>query len=176
VRIDLANIAGTPGARGRYSVSEDVAPTANVSCVGPVTGELQVENTGSLLLVRGRLHAVVRLICVRCLQAFERPLDITFEEEFATGETEPDGVTMDRDEPETSAMDDLVLDVAELTRQQLAVNMPIASVCREECRGICPQCGQDLTRGTCECSVEPVDSRWSRLSELLQPDAKRNDQ
>jgi DUF177 domain-containing protein len=175
VRIDLANIAGTPGARGRYSVSEDVAPTDDVSCVGPVTGELEVENTGSLLLVRGRLHAFVRLTCVRCLQTFERPLDIVFEEEFATGETEPDVATMDRDEPETSAMDSLVLDVAELTRQQLAIHMPMAPVCREECRGMCPHCGQDLAQGACRCSAEPADSRWSRLSELLRSDAEKDD-
>ena len=131
MRIDLANIAGTPGARGRYSVSENVAPTDDLACVGPVTGQLEVENTGSLLLVRGRLQAVVHLVCGRCLGTVERPLEIEFEEEFATGETEPDVVTMDRDEPEASAMKALVLDVAELTRQQLAVNVPMAFVCRE---------------------------------------------
>ncbi|MBN1460665.1 MAG: DUF177 domain-containing protein [Armatimonadetes bacterium] len=176
MRIDLANIAGTPGARGRYSVSENVAPTDDFACVGPVTGQLEVENTGSLLLVRGRLQTVVRLTCVRCLGTFERPLDIQFEEEFATGETEPDIVTMDRDEPEASAMKSFVLDVAELTRQQLAVNVPMAFVCRENCRGICPKCGQDLNEGTCDCPPEAVDGPWSKLSALLQPDAQNEDE
>jgi uncharacterized protein len=167
LKIDLADIAGTPGARGQYSVSEDVAPTENLCCIGPVVGELEVENSGSLLLVRGSLRATAELKCVRCLGSFQYPLEISFEEEFATGETEPGVSTMDRDEPEASGMADFVLDVSELVRQQLLLNAPMASVCQEACRGICPTCGQNLNEGGCECAREPMDGRWARLAELL---------
>ncbi len=168
MKIDLANIAGTLGARGRYSISEDVAPTEEFSCVGPVVGEIEVENTGSLLLVRGELRALVRLVCVRCLGMFEHPLRMKIEEEFATEETEPDIPTMDRDEPEASAMSHFVLDVTEFVRQQLLVHIPMAFVCRDDCRGICPQCGNDLNEGPCGCPVEPSDSRWDRLADVLK--------
>ncbi len=174
LKIDLANIAGTPGARGRYSVSETVAPTEDFACVGPVEGELEVENTGSLLLLRGELRAAVRLTCARCLGSFERALTMTVEEEFATEQTEPDVSTIDREEPEASAMSDLVLDVSELVRQQLLVNIPMAGICREDCRGICPTCGQNLNEKVCECAAEPVDSRWAKLADLVprQPGRK----
>lgn len=167
MRIDLADIAGTPGARGRYSISEEVASTEELSCVGPVVGELEVENSGSLLLLRGNLRAKARLTCVRCLAAFERPLEMTIEEEFATGQTQPEVSTIDRDEPEASAMADFVLDVAELVRQQLLLGIPMASVCRHDCRGICPNCGQNLNEGSCTCAAEAIDSRWSQLANLL---------
>jgi uncharacterized protein len=167
LKIDLADIAGTPGARGRYSLSEDVAPTEDLLCVGPVTGEFEVENSGSLLLMRGKLHATVRLTCVRCLGSFVRPLDLTMEEEFATQETEPGVVTIDRDEPEACAMADFVLDVSELVRQQLLLNMPMAPLCRDACQGICPNCGQNLNDGTCNCAREPADKRWAKLADLL---------
>jgi uncharacterized protein len=173
LKIDFANIAGTPGARGRYSISENVAQTEDFACVGPAVGELQVENTGSLLLLRGELRATLKLACVRCLGAFERPITMTIEEEFSTGETEPDIATMDRDDPDASAMSDFVLDVSEFVRQQILVNVPIASICREDCRGICPRCGQNLNEKDCDCAVEPADSPWAKLSDLLQPPPDR---
>lgn len=168
LRIDLANIAGTPGARGRYSISEEVAPTEEFSCVGPVVGEIEVENSGSLLLVRGEFRALVRLACVRCLETFEQSLRMKIEEEFATEETEPDIPTMDREEPQASAMSHFVLDIAELVRQQLLLNIPMAMSCREDCRGICPQCGQNLNEGQCGCERGPSDSRWSPIANILK--------
>jgi len=169
LKIDFANIVETLGARGRYAISENVAQTESFACIGRAVGELQVENTGSLLLLRGELRATLRLACTRCLGALERPITITIEEEFSTGQTEPDVATMDRDEPEASAMSDFVLDVFEFVRQQILVHVPIASICREDCRGICPRCGQNLNEKDCDCAVEPDDSPWARLSDLLQP-------
>lgn len=168
MKIDLADIAGTPGARGRYAVSERVDPTEEFSSVGPVVGLLEVENTGILLLLRGRLHARVRMRCVRCLTEFELPVAVEIEEEFASPETEPGIPTMDRDQPETSAMEDYILDVAELVRQELEVSVPMAPVCDPDCRGICPRCGKNLNEGPCSCPAEPADSRWAKLADLLE--------
>jgi uncharacterized protein len=173
VKIDLANIAGTPGTRGRFPVSERPAPTEDFACVGPVTGEIAVENTGSLLVVRGRLLARLRLRCVRCLAEFDESVEIDVEEEFATELTEPDVDTIDRDEPAEAAIEDYVLDVAELTRQQVAVNLPMTSVCRPDCRGLCPHCGQDLNQGPCGCSPEAGDARWQKLRDLLRTAPER---
>jgi uncharacterized protein len=170
LKIDLSDIAGTPGARGRYSISESLVPVEGLSCVGPVRGEITVENTGSLLLLRGRLHGLLRLSCTRCLGDIDRPLSVDVEEEFATEDTAPDIQTVDRDEPGASAISDYVLDVSELVRQQVVLNAPMAAVCRPDCRGICPQCGRNLNQGPCECVPEAADSRWAQLRDLL-PDA-----
>jgi uncharacterized protein len=89
------------------------------------------------------------------------------EEEFATEDTHPDVHTVDRDEPETSAVSEYILDVTELARQQLVVNIPMASVCRPDCRGICPHCGQNLNDARCDCPSPPADTRWERLQDLL---------
>ncbi len=171
MRIDLANVAGTPGAHGRYEVSERPAATEDYEAVGPVEGWLNVENTGALLLMTGELRAAVRVKCVRCLVECECPLVMEIEEEFATGETAPDVLTIDREEPETSAIKDFVLDVSELVRQQLAVNLPMHQLCREDCKGICPECGRNLNLGPCSCAP-PTDGRWTALGELLGKEHK----
>lgn len=175
LKIDLSNIAGTPGARGRYLVSEQLAPTEGCSCIGPVTGEITVENTGSLLLVKGQLRAALELSCVRCLEIFERSITIDIKEEFATEDTAPDVHTIDRDEPEAAAISDYVLDVSELARQQLVANVPMASICRPDCRGICPQCGHNLNQGPCGCPAQPPDSRWAKLQDLLGGPSEQED-
>ena len=167
LKVDLSDIAGTPGARGRYSVLEHLAPTEDFSCISPVRGEITVENVGSLLITRGRMEVSVRLSCVRCLREFERAVTVEFEEEYATDYTAPDVSTIDREEPDTAAISGFTLDLTELARQQVTVNVPMASVCRPKCRGICPRCGQNLNDGPCECAVEPADGRWAKLQDLL---------
>ncbi len=118
--------------------------------------------------MRGRLSGRLKLSCARCLAGYERSFEIDVEEEFATGETEPDVSTIDREEPEASAICDYVLDVSELVRQQVMVSVPIAATCRPECRGICPQCGQNLNEGDCDCPAPLADSRWDALASLLE--------
>ncbi len=126
-----------------------------------------MENTGSLLLVRGRLRAVLKLTCVRCLTEVEQPVEAEVEEEFASEGTAPDVQTIDRDAPEEAAIADYVLDAGESVRQQVALSVPMAFVCRPDCRGICPSCGKNLNEGPCGCSADTADERWSKLGELL---------
>jgi len=167
MKIDLANIAGTPGERGRFTISEPLATTESYTPVGPATGEIMIENTGSLLLVHGTLHVVLRLICARCLTDAELPLDIEFEEEFASEGTAADVETIDRDEPEAAAISDYVLDAGEFIRQQIMSHLPMRFVCGPDCRGICPTCGKNLNEGPCECEPAPADDRWAKLQDLL---------
>jgi uncharacterized protein len=167
MKIDLANIAGTPGERGRFPISEPMAPAEGYTPVGPVTGEIIVENIGSLLLIHGSLHVLLRSSCVRCLTEAEMLLDVDFEEEFASEGTAADVETMDRDEPETAAMSNYVLEAGEFVRQQVLANLPLAFVCRPDCRGICPTCGKNLNDGPCDCEPAPADDRWAKLHDLL---------
>jgi len=178
LKIDLANIAGTPGARGRFAISERLSDTEeaeegrpsswSAAPAGPVTGELTVENAGSLLLVRGHLHVTLRMPCVRCLKEGEQELEIEVEEEFASEGAGPEVRTIDRDEPELSAMTDFVLDAQEFARQQVVASVPMSFLCRPDCRGICPECGKDLNEGPCQCPTESGDHRWASLGELLR--------
>lgn len=152
-----------------------MAPAEGYSFVGPVTGELVVQNTGSLLLVRGTLRATVTIACVRCLAERDQAMDIDIVEEFASESTDPTVETVDRDEPETAPIADYVLDVHELARQQVTVNLPMAFVCRPDCRGICPTCGRNRNEGQCGCEAEPADDRWGKLKDLLAGDGSEAD-
>lgn len=167
MKIDLANVAGVPGAHGRYEVRAKVDPIDGVTVVGPVTGEITVQNTGSLLVMRGRLHARIRMNCGRCLALVEQALEVPVVEEFASGTAGADVDTIDRESPAESAMEDFVFDVSEFARQQISLHVPMTILCREDCKGICPTCGQNLNEGPCECEPETEETPFSKLKDLL---------
>jgi uncharacterized protein len=66
------------------------------------------------------------------------------------------------------------LELGEMVREELILAVPPYVLCREDCRGLCPQCGNDLNEGPCSCSPEP-DPRWAKLEALKQqrPDEER---
>jgi uncharacterized protein len=53
----------------------------------------------------------------------------------------------------------------DVLREQLLLASPVKLVCREDCKGLCPQCGTNLNTVTCNCQ-QPGDARWAALSEL----------
>ena len=60
-----------------------------------------------------------------------------------------------------------VLDMSEVVRQYVLNGVPIKPLWREECRGLCPECGTNLNEEKCRCKSVPMDPRWGSLAELL---------
>ena len=64
----------------------------------------------------------------------------------------------------TYSGEEVVLD--DLVREQILLGVPSYPLCREDCAGLCPRCGQDLNRGRCECDTAPVDPRLAKLKSI----------
>ena len=62
---------------------------------------------------------------------------------------------------------DFQLPLDELVTTDLLLSLPMKSLCREDCRGLCPQCGHNLNNGECGCRQETVDPRLAALKDLL---------
>ncbi len=133
----------------------------------PVRLDLQVTSTGTgQVLVRGTARTRTLGECRRCLEAVERELEM----ELALVWAPPDPIFGDEDGSDDAyrtlpegAMD---LDVGEAVREELILAAPLWNVCRETCRGICPECGADRNEQECHCAREEVDPRWSALKGL----------
>jgi uncharacterized protein len=52
-------------------------------------------------------------------------------------------------------------------REQVLLAVPLKVICRQDCKGLCPQCGKNLNTESCSCA-EPTDERWSALKELRE--------
>lgn len=134
---------------------------------GPIKIRLTVTNSGEGFLVAGSLRLQVELCCSRCLKAYGTGLEAQVEETFRTG---PGGEGAEQlfQEEETAIFGD-ELDLTEVIEECLAVSIPMKTVCRDDCPGLCPVCGADLSLGQCSCPSPEVDIRLAPLSALLQP-------
>lgn len=111
--------------------------------------------------LEGTLRGLERETCGRCLEIFERPIDIhiaeTFSEDVAPGEDVAATV---------SPLVDRNIDLTDLVSQLLEVDEPIAPLCSPDCRGICPTCGVNRNVASCTCVQSAVDPRLAGLARL----------
>ncbi len=108
-------------------------------------------------------------ICSRCLQPLQETLPIEFDEEFLTTVDVRSGQPAGEapDEEDFLIDEHHMLDLTEAIRQYREASAVMQPLCRPDCRGLCPDCGQDLNAGECNCRAAAVDNRWSALAGLL---------
>ena len=109
-------------------------------------------NFSGSIKVTGQVEATVSTKCARCLKPLELPLNVDIEE--TVGE---EGVTLEG----------TVLDVDNIVKNNILVELPIRYLCKDDCKGICSQCGADLNITECGCSHEQIDERFAVLKKLL---------
>jgi uncharacterized protein len=136
-----------------------------------VTGVIELMRTQQGILVSARLQVEAEVPCARCLKPAPSTLKAEFDEEFRPTIDVFTGHKV-WPEPEEYVSDDVMIDeqhvlnLDEPARQEFQVDIPIKPLCREDCPGICPNCGQDLSEGQCQCGPE-TDARWSELRDFL---------
>jgi uncharacterized protein len=107
------------------------------------SGVARVGRTPQGILVQGQFQGRAPAECVRCLSGFEQPLHATFDELYAFDKR---SVT----ESGLILPEDANIDLEPLVRDYLLIEMPISPLCREDCKGLCPICGQNLNEETGE--------------------------
>jgi uncharacterized protein len=113
--------------------------------------------TGSGYSLRLRFDAALTGPCMRCLGAAQPRLAVD------SREVDQPGGGDELDSPYVN--DEEELDLAAWARDALALALPAQIVCRDDCAGLCPQCGRNLNDEPHEHEREP-DPRWSKLREL----------
>lgn len=139
------------------------APAATLS--GPV----RMIHTNTGILVQGRLRAEAALACARCLDPVAVPLAIELEEIFTPTIDIVTGKPITPEEEDRALWIDEhhLLDLSEVLRQDVLIAAPLHVLCKEDCRGLCHTCGQNLNEGPCDCKPD-IDPRWGPLAELLK--------
>ncbi len=178
MKLDLTEIAHSLGMHYTYEV-DDKDPALSEpgwALNEPVRGKVEFSNTGQLLLARGVLTTVVRLECSRCLASFPLKQMVKIEEHFAIHPDQILGQPYEEDEEdsEDATADELqeyykdyILDLTELIRQNLIVELPLAPLCKEDCRGLCLHCGRNLNEEQCDCTPT-VEGPFVVLKDILK--------
>jgi len=118
--------------------------------------------------VVGKLATKLEIPCARCLEPVSFDVDRGFELLFR-----PHAVNVGPDEAEMQDKDAEIafyqgdgVELEDILREQLLLEVPIKTVCREACKGLCPHCGKNLNNGDCQCEAAPGDPRWDALKGL----------
>jgi len=124
-------------------------------------GTVEVVRVEEGLFVEGTVESRLRLTCVRCLDPFAFPVTLQLAEMFRMPGSDP------RPDAIYAVSEDGELDLAPLVREHAWLAIPMKPLCDPECKGLCPHCGVNLNRETCECEEVRVDPRLAPLKKLL---------
>ena len=163
--LGLSQVIDRPGASVSFSVSVDLSDL----CYGvsypvsePVLAEGNVRNTAGVLVMQGSIATTIHGICDRCASEFHRkvefPIDVVLVTKLESEENEDEWVFPL--EGDSADLDDIV-------RTVFVLNLDSKLLCKEDCKGLCPQCGKNLNDGPCNCRKE-LDPRFAALKQLLE--------
>jgi uncharacterized protein len=120
------------------------------------------------LRLRGRLSAKLELQCARCLDPVPQDVNREFELLYR-----PLGVDAGKDELSVTDAEAEIgyyqgegILLEDVLREQVLLALPLKITCREDCKGLCPQCGKNLNQEQCSCSTSVEDPRWAALKEV----------
>jgi uncharacterized protein len=160
LEVSVANLLPHPGATEkvvREALLDGLAISASRVPDGAMTTvdlELQAVNDGVVAV--GHIRAPWTGECRRCLRVAVGEVDAEVHEVY-----ERDPV-----EGETRLLRGSEIDLTELVRDAVVLELPVAPLCDDDCAGLCPTCGVDRNETPCDCATEETDPRWAALSDL----------
>ena len=114
---------------------------------------------GGIVILRATVTYRFDGCCDRCLAPFQRDGRFDVEHILVTSTEE--------ESDELVVLDHFMLDLDDLIQADLWMDLPTKSLCRNDCRGLCPHCGKDLNEGLCGCSEKQVDPRLEALRQWI---------
>jgi uncharacterized protein len=118
--------------------------------------------------LRGQFSGRFQVPCARCVEPVEIPLaaefDLIFRPISADTEAPERSITAPETEIGYYQKDSLVLE--DVLREQVLLSLPVRTLCKPDCKGLCPRCGANRNSQPCSCDVGPSDPRWEALAGL----------
>jgi len=169
VRIELEKLEGGRGDFAHVYQPEELNPVdERVRLTAPAAVTAKVRLSRNEVVVNGHVDTRAQVECDRCLQPVEAPVSADFALEYITGSEYESSEVAELTEAAMSVavFDGEALDVDEIIKEQILLAVPTRMLCREDCKGICPECGIDRNTGECSCVADDIDPRWAALKNL----------
>ncbi len=131
----------------------------------PLGGVAEITKTSDGVLILGTLRARVSLQCSRCLVSFDLDIDGSFTLFSPLGAAKR--VEGAKDGEDYFEIREESFDLSPLVAEQIALELPIKPLCKDDCKGLCLKCGIDLNKDRCDCHSEPkIDPRLAKLKDF----------
>jgi len=132
------------------------------------TGTAELHVSTEELRVQGRVQVSLRMECDRCTEPFVQSIDEEFDLIYVPAPVTAPGaeIAIGPSDANVGFYDGPGLELNDILQEQVLLALPLQRVCRAECRGICPTCGQNRNETGCQCQEQKTDDRWSALKNL----------
>ena len=160
LRLNVGFLIKSPiGTRRDFDFDYEMMRLGEDLTVADFTGTATFDRIQQGLLLQGKFSAAAELDCVRCLETFSQSLNWSFSDLYAFG---------NRNITDSGLLvpEDAQIDLESLLREYALLEFPINPVCKQDCKGLCPVCGENLNHTDCGHRPEP-DSPFAALKDLL---------
>ena len=156
---------------GAVDFGEEAEQLGDLAASGQA--EVLHENRGPKDIVadirlRGRFSGQFQVPCARCVEPVQIPLegdyDLIFRPAGADSTSGERSISAQETEIGYYQKDSLLLE--DVLREQVLLVLPVRTLCKPDCKGLCPRCGQNRNCRSCNCDEGPSDPRWEALAGL----------
>ena len=169
MRVELENLEGGKGEFAHVYQPDELNPIdERVQLTEPAAVNGRVRVAGNEVFVNGHIDTRAKVECDRCLQPVELPVNTDFALDYIRGADYESNAAAELTEADmsVSVFDGDAIDIDEIVKEQILLTVPTRTLCREDCKGICPECGIDRNTGECSCVTDNTDPRWAALKNL----------
>lgn len=157
------------GATREYDI--DAADVATDGETVTMAGHVRFDRTPRGIFVRARFDGAHDDVCSRCLKPISFPVHVEFQEEYLPTVDVVSGAPVELQEGDEDVYrisPNHIIDLSEPAREYWTLALPMAPLCRDDCPGLCPLCGEELSDANHACTREQVDARWAKLAGLRE--------
>jgi len=157
------------GGRREYTFEENALPLDTDVTLRQLRGSVRFTRVPSGVFASVVVKGAVERACTRCLSPAVQPIALRFQDEFHSRIEVNTGAALPKpDEEDPFFIDEThLVDLGEAIREYALIELPMQTLCRPDCKGLCPNCGADLNSAACGCSNDEGDERFSVLKSLL---------
>ena len=170
--IDIARLGKRPGSMSTLHQTVAAPRRIGVEVIGvpegaPVELDLTLQSVSEGVLVTGTVTAPTAGECSRCLTPIDSDVEIDLTELFAYPGTETEATT---EEDEVGRVIDDTIDLEQTIVDGVGLLLPFSPLCRDDCEGLCPECGTPLLTAGPDHHHDTIDPRWAKLASLRPPE------
>lgn len=165
MKVDLSSVIKVTGAEVKLSSTVGFGDAEflgeTYKFIEPLKVEGRVYNNGQSLTLEAKTSGRMITECARCLDDVEIDVEFSVHELLSQRE---EGADEDED---IILFDGYEIELDDIIADHFLMNISGRYLCSDDCKGLCPVCGQNLNHGECDCDNEYIDPRWQALADIL---------
>jgi uncharacterized protein len=175
--LDTRELGRRPGSQRLVSLTVPAPANCGIEVLRVTGGtsidlDLRLEAVMEGVLVTGSVYADLEGECVRCLEPVVDEVDTRLQELFCYDDREPPRPGVDEGD-DVSRLEGDLLNLEPVVVEAIVLALPFQPLCREDCPGLCAECGARLADDPTHAHDPAVDPRWSALAVLKEPTSQQ---